>query len=175
MKQDIITMMKASFSENGISYQEKTKADIAIATEFLDASWGSGNKKINYEAFILLDENQKTVYMFEKTLEVSKGFSFGSNSSSFSQTGTTLFRKVKSIQYGVDGKAYEYEFDLGAIPKAVKNAATRYNWKFKTVLSSKKAMYPEGYVAPQLKFCGKCGNSLKLDAKFCGKCGNAVS
>jgi len=175
MKQDIIAVIKKSFTENGVPFQEKNKTDISIETRLLDASWSSGNKKINYEAFILLDEDQKTIYMFEKTLEVSQGFSFGSSSTSFSQTGTTLFRKIKSTQYGVDGKAYEYVFDLGAIPKAVKNAAAQYNWKFKTVLSSKKAMYPEGYVAPQLKFCGNCGNSLKSDAKFCGKCGNSIS
>jgi hypothetical protein len=49
---------------------------------------------------------------------------------------------VKSTQYGAEGKVYEYELDLGAIPKAVKNIAKEGGWKFKTVLSKAKASYP---------------------------------
>jgi hypothetical protein len=51
-------------------------------------------------------------------------------------------RKVKSVQYGPDGKAYEYTLDLGAVSKLVKDIAKRHGWKFKTVLSRSKASYP---------------------------------
>jgi glycine cleavage system H lipoate-binding protein len=40
---------------------------------------------------------------------------------------------VKNVQYGLDGKVYEYSLDLGAIPKTVKETAKQYGWKFKTV------------------------------------------
>lgn len=52
----------------------------------------------------------------------------------------TMFRKVKSMQYGPEGKVYEYNFDLGAIPKTVKEIAKANGWKFKTVVLKKKAM-----------------------------------
>ena len=111
-------------------------------TEFLDAKWSTGSKKINYEASIFADEQERIVYMFEKTTEIGQGLSFGLSGGSSFQSGSTLYRKVKSIQYGPDGKAYEYSLDLGAISKAVKEAAKRGGWKFKTVLNRKKASYP---------------------------------
>lgn len=127
------------------------------------------------------------IYMYEKTTEVGHGLSFGGHSGSSFQSGKTLFRKVKSVQYSLDGKAYEYTLDLGAIPKAVKETARQYGWKFKTVLSKNKAMYPAGYVPapippimeqsqqppqPQAAgFCGNCGMQLVEGAKFCDKCG----
>ncbi len=172
-------------------------ADISIDTEFLDAGWSTGSKKISYEASVFLDEGQQTVFMYEKTVEKGQGFSFGSNSESSFQSGTTLFRKVKSIQYGLDGKAFEYTLDLGAIPKAVKETTKKYGWKFKTVLSRNKASYPAGYVHVQApatspgpfagqmplagqmpvqqqtgSFCVNCGAPVGTNVAFCPKCGS---
>lgn len=145
MKQLILSELTGKLSAMGIPSQQGNGTDIAIATEFLDAGWSTGNKKISYEASVFANEQDKTIYMFEKTVEVGQGLSFGGGSSTSFQSGTTLFRKVKSIQYGPDGKAYEYSLDLGSIPKAVKETAKQYQWKFKTVLNRSKAMYP----APQ--------------------------
>ena len=89
---------------------------------------------------ILLDEADKTVKMYEKTTETSAGVSFGASAETSFQSGSTLFRKVKSVQYGPEGKVFEYNFDLGAIPKAVKTAAQAAGWKFKTVILKKNAM-----------------------------------
>lgn len=130
--------------------------------------------------------------MWEKTLETGSGFSGGYDGGSSFQSGTTLYRKVKSIQYGPDGRAYEYNLDLGAIPKAVKEAAKQYGWKFKSVLAKAKAAYPAGYmpggyqqpyqtpfpnqpapapVMPQAAFCSNCGKPLLPEARFCDSCG----
>jgi hypothetical protein len=79
--------------------------------------------------------------MFEKTTEISSGVSFGMSGAMTTQSGKTLFRQVKSVQYGPEGKVYEYAFDLGAIPKTVKQIASQNDWKFKTVVFKKKAMY----------------------------------
>ena len=98
---------------------------------------------------------------------------------------------MKSVQYGLDGKAYEYTLDLGAIPKAVKETAKQHGWKFKTVLNKNKAVYPAGYVpalVPPVKqaqptgqtpnasggFCSNCGMPLAGGVKFCDKCGKPV-
>jgi len=80
------------------------------------------------------------VKMYEKTTEISAGASFGMSGESSFQSGSTLFRKVKSVQYGPDGKVFEYNFDIGAISKAVKAAAQVQGWSFKTVILKKNAM-----------------------------------
>lgn len=142
MKQQILSEIKEGFTALGVQAQYGTTADVAVNAELLNAKWSTGSKKIVYAASILADEHERTVYMYEKTTETGGGLSFGASGGSSFQTGSTLFRKVKSVQYGPDGKAYEYEFDLGAIPKIVKEAAKRGGWKFKTVLNRNKAMFP---------------------------------
>lgn len=145
MKQQIVSEISSRLSELKLPVQSGNGTDIIVNTDFLDAEWSSGSKKISYEASIFVNEQDNVVYMYEKTTEVGKGFSFGSGSGTTFQSGKTLFRKIKSVQYGPDGKAFEYSFDLGAIPKAAKETAKKYGWKFKTVLRKSKAMYPDGY------------------------------
>lgn len=178
-----------------------TTTDLAILEEFLDSGFSTGKKKITYESSIFVDEASSTIFMFELTKEVGSGFSFGTSSDSFSQSGTTLFRKVKSVQYAPDGKAYEYSLDLGAIPKAVKEVASAYNWKFKTVITKAKASYPAGYVKAAYEnvvpenmqtisssqepvpspaensfvYCRNCGTKLDSQAAFCKSCGQSVA
>lgn len=141
MKQQIITEIKERLSALGLPAHDGNDTDIIVNAEFLDAKWSTGSKKIRYEAAIFADEREQIVYMFEKTTESGQGLSFGISEGSSFQSGSTLYSKVKSIQYGPDGKAYEYVLDLGAIPKATKETALRYGWKFKTVLNRKKASY----------------------------------
>ncbi len=151
MKQQMLGEIGGKLSALNLPIRYGNGTDISISTEFVDAVWSTGSKKISYESSVFLDEQQKTVFMYEKTKEISHGLSFGSDSGSSFQSGTTLFRKVKSIQYSLDGKAYEYSLDLGAIPKAIKETAKQYGWAFKTVIKKDKAMYPSGYV-PDFSF-----------------------
>jgi len=141
MKQQILSEIKEKLAALSIPVQYGAGTDISVNAEFLDAKWSTGNKRVRYEALILANERDCVVYMYEKTTETGSGFSFGMSGGSSFQSGSTLFRKVKSVQYGPDGKAYEFIFDLGAIPKAAKQAAKRGGWKFKTVLNKSKATY----------------------------------
>lgn len=186
MNQMMIQMISERFRALGVPFETGGRADFALQTEFLDAGWSTGNKRITYQAFVLLDEISRTAFMWEKTTEIGQGFSFGGDSDTSFQSGTTLYRKVKSVQYGLDGKAYEISLDLGAIPKAVKETVKSQGWDFKTVLRQEKAMYPAGYTPPPMNqaapaaapprqtvqmFCTRCGSPLKDGANFCGKCG----
>lgn len=145
-KQQMIDQISTKLNSIGVKHILATDADIVIDCEFLNAGWSTGKKKITYEATVFFNEDSKTVLMWELSKEQGHGFSFGGESESSFQSGKTLFRKVKSIQYGPDGKALEYTLDLGEIPKIVKDAAKAYGWKFKTVLSRNKATYPVGYI-----------------------------
>ena len=178
----IVSAISTALRDLGVPVQLGGGTDVTVRTEFLDAGWGSGNKRIDYEALVFVDEGEQTVFLYEKTSETGSGFSFGGSTESSFQSGTTLFRKVKSVQYGLDGKAYEVSLDLGAIPKAVKETAKQYGFKCKTVLNRGKAMWPAGYAPAQpvaaaqpaqahWGFCSNCGTPLVAGARFCTKCG----
>ncbi len=142
MKKEMIDGIANQLFAMGVTYTLDIGADIVVNCEFLDAGWNTGTKKITYEASAYFDETSRTIFLWEFTKEFGSGFSSGGDSETSFQMGKTLYRKVKSVQYGVDGKAYEYTLDLGAIPKAFKEAAKAHEWKLKTVLKRENAMYP---------------------------------
>ncbi len=141
VKQQMLAQIVSQLAAIGVQAKPDALTDLAIDVELLDASFSTGKKKIHYESMILADESDQTIKMFEKTTEISSGVSFGMSGSSTMQSGKTLFRKVKSVQYGPEGKVFEYNFDIGAIPKTVKEIAQANGWKFKTVILKKKAMH----------------------------------
>ena len=114
MKEQILFELNNRLTAMGIMTQTGQGTDISIETDFLDASWGIGKKKIHYEAFIYANEQEKIVYMYEKTTEEGQGFSFGGDNGS--------------------------SFQNGAIPKTVKEVAKANGWKFKTVIGKHKVM-----------------------------------
>lgn len=140
-KNEIIASIARQYEEIGITCKVGGETDILVDQELLDAKHATGKMKIHYENLILLNEAEKIIYFWELTKEIKSGFSFGFNSESFSQSGGTLSRKVKAVQDTIDGKAYEYDFDLGKLNQIVKLAAKENGWKFKVVLSKKKALY----------------------------------
>ena len=114
MKEQILFELNNRLTAMGIMTQTGQGTDISIETDFLDASWGTGKNKIHYEAFIYANEQEKIVYMYEKTTEEGQGFSFGGDNGS--------------------------SFQSGAIPKTVKEVAKANGWKFKTVIGKHKVM-----------------------------------
>jgi hypothetical protein len=145
-KQLIMSTIVSRLASMGIQCSTGGSADILVNHEFLSAGWSTGKKKISYQASAFLNEEDTTIYLWELTTESGSGFSFGGSGESSFQSGKTLFRKVKSIQYGIDGKAFEIEIDLGAITKLFKDTAQQYGWHFKTVLKKGKASYPDSMV-----------------------------
>lgn len=141
MKKDLLLEIQTQLGTLGLSAATGDKTDLMIDAELVDASFSTGKKKLTYEAMILLDEGDKQVRMYEKTTETSAGVSFGMSGETSFQSGSTLMRKVKCVQYDPTGKVLEYNFDLGAISKAVKAAALSHGWGFKTVIMKKNAMY----------------------------------
>jgi len=125
--------INSSLTELGIVPTFGQGPDIAVSAEFLDASFGSGTRKIAYEALIRLDPAAKTIFLFEKTTDMAGSLSAGSGSSAWGQLGTTLFRRVKSIQYGLDGKAFEQVLNLGEIPSRIRTVARAHGWRVRSV------------------------------------------
>lgn len=140
-KNEIISSIGEQYSALNIKYAAGGSADITVDQEVLDAKFATGKAKIHYESSMLVSEKDQTVYLWALTKEIKSGFSFGFSGESTFQSGNTLFRKVKAVQYTADGKAYEVEFDIGQLTKIVKEAATMNGYKYKTVLSKKKASF----------------------------------
>ncbi|MCX6430155.1 MAG: hypothetical protein NTX12_04160 [Actinobacteria bacterium] len=137
MKEELVDQIFTQLQTMGLSPRKGGDSDITVDCELLDAKGGSGEKKISYENAILIDEGAKTVFLFEKTTEKSKGFSFGSSSESSFQSGKTLSRHVKGTFIGLNGQITNYDFDIGEISKRVKEISEKSGFKCKTVIRRK--------------------------------------
>lgn len=133
-RDELLTQIEQELRTLNLPVSRGGYSDLDIAAEFLNTSWLGGKKKIVFEGLVRADSAEQTVYYYSMTQETGSGISFGSSNSESFQSGTTLYRKVKLVQYGLDGKAYEIKLDLGAIPKQVKAVATAHGWRFKTVI-----------------------------------------
>ena len=140
-KNGLIQKITEQYAALGIACKLGETADVTVDQEILDVKFSTGKAKIHYQNSVLISEEDSTVYFWEQTKEIKSGFSFGFSGESYSQTGATLFRKVKSAQFGPDGKAYEIEFDIGQLSRIVKSGAIENGFKLKTVLNKKKASY----------------------------------
>lgn len=143
MKQKIMQQLETKLNEIGIKGTGSKDTDFEIKTDFVDATFKGGTKKIEYHAMALVDEEKKAIFFYEMTKDTSSGLSFGSDFESSYQSGVSLSRKIKVTRYGLDGKAVDVEVNLGDISKAFKDTAKEYEYGFKVVLSKGKAMYPD--------------------------------
>ncbi len=141
MKDTIVQEIFTKLESMALSPAKGGDSDITVDCELLDAKMGSGEKKIKYEDAVLVDEAEMTIFLYEKTTEKSKGFSFGASGESSFQSGKTLMRHVKGTFMGTNGQVTTYDFDLGEIPKSIKAIAERNGFKFKTVIRRKNAQF----------------------------------
>jgi hypothetical protein len=141
MKTEIVQEIFGRLQEMGLDPTLGGSSDITVNCQLLDAKGGSGSKSITYEDAVLVDEKDKTIFLYEKTAEKSKGFSFGSSSESSFQSGKTLSRHVKGVFIGSNGAQVTYDFDIGEISKTIKSIAEKHGWKFKSVIRRKSAEY----------------------------------
>ena len=141
MKTEIVQKIFGELQEMGLNPTLGGASDITANCQLLDAKGGSGSKTITYENAVLVDEKEKTVFLYEKSAEKSKGFSFGSSSESSFQSGKTLSRHVKGVFIGSNGAQVTYDFDIGEISKTIKSVAETHGWKFKSVIRRKSAEF----------------------------------
>ena len=141
MKAEIVQEIFGKLQEMGLDPTLGGASDITANCQLLDAKGGSGSKTITYENAVLVDEKEKTVFLYEKSAEKSKGFSFGSSSESSFQSGKTLSRHVKGVFIGSNGAQVTYDFDIGEISKTIKSVAETHGWKFKSFIRMKSAEF----------------------------------
>ncbi|HPX92804.1 MAG TPA: hypothetical protein PK646_04280 [Bacillota bacterium] len=142
MRQSILCEISEGLKARGVPLHCGYGTDIMVNAEFLDAKWPVDDRRVHCEVLILANENHRVVYMYGRAAEINGYHSFGVSADVPIESGKTLHREVKRVQYGPDGQAHEYAFDLGAIPETVEESARRAGWKFRTVTNKKKALYP---------------------------------
>lgn len=141
MKEKIIQEFDSRIEELGLKRSETNATDIYIKNVLLDASFKGGTNRIEYEVNALIDEKKRTIFLYELVKENGKGFSYGTSFESTLQSGLSVAKKVKSTKYGLDGKAYDYEFNLGVISKIFREIAEANKYQLKIVLYKKMANY----------------------------------
>lgn len=138
MKTQVLADLNNLLNSYSLHSVNSDDCDLHIQHEFVNKNWLGGSKKIQYELMIGIDTKERIVYVLEKVIEQGSGFSFGMESSSYTQQGTKVYRKVRAKQMGLDGLAYEVDLDLGSILKEIKKIAKNHDYKFKEVMQSAK-------------------------------------
>lgn len=138
MKTQVLADLEKYFSSYLLNIVHNPDCDLFVQHNFLNKKWLGGSKTIQYELLIGIDAKDSIVYVLEKVIEKGYGFSFGFKSSSYSQKGTKVYRKVKEQQIGLDDVAYVVDLDLGFILKEIENIARKHHFEFKEVLSPSK-------------------------------------
>ena len=119
-----------------------TDTDIVIGNEIADASWGTGQKKVEYSAILKADEAQRTVVYWELIKESSSGLNFGS----FDAEATTTVglqrsgNKAEAI-IGPNGVAMDADWDYAATRSIVESVVARHGWRLESVVRKSSAQW----------------------------------
>lgn len=133
MKQQLIDDICFKLNELQIPFSIKDNTYIYVNTEFYDVGYGTQPKMVLYDLTVFLDEPNRSVFMYVKTAE--KFISAEGVVGEYTNRSSSLFRTVKSVCSGADGKISVITVDLGQVPNTVKDTAFRYGWKFRTALN----------------------------------------
>ncbi|AKA68310.1 hypothetical protein [Clostridium scatologenes] len=140
-KQILISNVILKLDKLGIKYSLGQETDVSINCDFTNRIWKVGIENINYSAFVYFNEENETVFIWEMIKDNSSGFSFDCDTGTSFQSGTAIFRQVKTFPHDENGKYHEYILDLNDISKSFKEVAKENGWKFKRVIRKKKALY----------------------------------
>jgi hypothetical protein len=138
MKQQILENICAKLEELQIPFSVREESYIYVNTDFYEIGYGADFKKINYELNVFLDEPNRAVSMYVKTVDQCLVAVNGATKELTTLPSTTMFRKVKRYVYDKDGQGSVVTTDLGEVPNTVKNTAFKYGWKFSTALNLNK-------------------------------------
>lgn len=139
-KLKIIEEIKSHLDQLKMPYELDTESDLVISQELFKIGFFGGKRSIYYDASLRIDEDKSVLYFFEKVKDSRSGINFGVESSSYTQSGVTQYRKLKLIQVALDGKTYEYSVNLGDIVRGIKSISKENGYKFKMVINQSKVL-----------------------------------
>jgi RNA polymerase subunit RPABC4/transcription elongation factor Spt4 len=184
-KHELRKAIQTELAVLGIFMMIDQGSDLSLDIKFKDTT--NKNKFVHYKNKVLLDENRQEVYYWEKVQDESSGLFSDNDIDTTTQVGSVLFRKVYHTYTDSSGREIETKLDIGTINKTIKECAKEFGWKFKVVLSQRKASFSDEeniskeYIEPPLQpstsspsseACVKCGSAINHSDKFCPHCGN---
>ncbi len=112
------------------------KSDLEIKSLLSDADWGLENKKLEYNAYLLLQDEEKVIVFWEMVRESSSepGFIAGCATGKIPVGG-------EGLRYDSDEKVLSYQREYGRIRSAIREIAEQCGWDFRTALFKRRAMY----------------------------------
>jgi hypothetical protein len=129
----------AQYPGYAVAYEPGT--DIAIHNVVADGSYGSGVKKVEFEAILKAVEQERTVYYWEMLKEKGAGMSLGGfESESYSTFGTKRSGTKKEVLVGPGGSV-AWDWDYAKTRQIVEAVAAQHGWKVKTVLRKGAAQW----------------------------------
>ncbi|MFO7636705.1 MAG: hypothetical protein R6W96_05320 [Clostridia bacterium] len=133
MKEDILSLIRSRLDDMGVTHGSDATSDIVIRQELIRVGWALGSKAMVYEARILAEEKEKTLLMFEKKTEKTKGIFLEARVLSYHQKGRVPRRK-EAVGITPGGKADGIRIVHGEIMGMVRDITVEKGWAFRPVL-----------------------------------------
>jgi hypothetical protein len=139
---DLLHAMLAAFAQYpGYAVRYGTDTDVMIDNKVAEGSWGTGKKKVEFEAIMKAVEPDLTVFYWEILKEKGAGLSLGGfQTETYSTFGTARSGATKEVIIGPGGTV-AYEWDYGQTRQIVEATAAQHGWKVKTVLKKGSAQW----------------------------------
>jgi len=138
----VLPAILAAFAaySGGYNVRYGTDTDVVIDNKVADASWGTGKKKVEYEAIMKAVEGERTIYFWEILKEKGSGLDFGGFEGETTMTmGSKRWGTKKEVVIGPGGTAMDYKWDYAATRHIVEEVAAAHGWRVKVVLRKKSA------------------------------------
>jgi hypothetical protein len=125
----------------GYQVRYGTDTDVTIDNAVADGSYGTGKKRVQFQAIMKAVEPERILYYWEILKEKSVGVSFGGfESESYSTFGRKRAGTKKEVIIGLGG-AVSYEWDYAQTRQMVEATAAQHGWVVKTVLKRSSAQW----------------------------------
>lgn len=137
----LLADIRAALAERtGYEVLSGQKSDLEIRSAVAAANWGTGKKKVDFEAVLTVSDADRTVYYWEILKERGGGLSFGTvESESYTVSGWKRSGTKGEMVAGPGGVALDYAWDYGKTRVLIEQACARHGYALKVVLRKSKA------------------------------------
>ncbi|MDI6712394.1 MAG: hypothetical protein QMD96_04060 [Anaerosomatales bacterium] len=137
----LLADIRAALAERtGYEVLSGQKSDLEIRSAVAAANWGTGKKKVDFEAVLTVSDADRTVYYWEILKERGSGLSFGAvETESYTISGWKRSGTKSETVAGPGGVALDYAWDYGQTRDLIEQACARHGYALKVVLRKSKA------------------------------------
>jgi len=127
-------------NENGYHAEWGSDTDVVITSNPVDARWGAGHKRAEYNAALKVVEQERTVYFWEMLKERSQGMTFGTfESETYSTVG--MKRSGTKHEAAIGPGSNSWQWGYGTLRTLVEEVAARHGFTVRVVLARRSATW----------------------------------